>query len=217
MIASVLCIGGMIVCVLGGIWLGFFTATEAAGVGALLALIFSVTLKGMRWRGIVDSVLAVGRMAGPLMIMVLMALLFSRVVALTGIGATINSMVENSAVPEWVVMAVLIGIWFFLGMLIDSKSIMLLTVPLFAPIGAIIGYDPIAFAIIGILAIETGLLTPPFGIVVYAVKAASEDEEVTTLQIFRAVVPFWIMLLVLIGLVIRWPILATGLGDAVFG
>lgn len=214
---SVISIIGMVVTVLGGIWVGLFTPTEAAGVGTLLALVFGVIVKGMRWPEIVSSVLSVGRLAGPLMIMVLMALLFSRVLALTGIGAEINSLVENSSLPPWGILSILIGIWFLLGMFIDSKSIMLLTVPLFAPIGAAIGYDPIAFAIIGILSIETGLLTPPFGIIVYAVRVASEETDLPILSIFRSVIPFWIILIVLIMLIVIWPELATGLGDAVMG
>ena len=67
-------------------------------------------------------------------------------------------------------------IWFVLGCLIDSISIILLTVPIFAPIAVALGFDPLAFAIIGILAIETGLLTPPFGILVFTVKAAVPDK-----------------------------------------
>ena len=69
-------------------------------------------------------------------------------------------------------------VWFVLGCLIDSISIILLTVPVFAPIAVALGYDPIAFAIIGIIAIETGLLTPPFGILVFTVKAALPEERV---------------------------------------
>ncbi len=69
----------------------------------------------------------------------------------------------------------MVAIWFVLGCLIDSISIILLTVPIFAPIAVALGFDPLAFAIIGILAIETGLLTPPFGILVFTVKAAVPD------------------------------------------
>ena len=83
----------------------------------------------------------------------------------------------------------MVAIWFVLGCLIDSISIILLTVPIFAPIATHLGFDPLAFAIIGILAIETGLLTPPFGILVFTVKAAVPDKSVELAEIFRGGIP----------------------------
>ncbi len=206
-------VAGLIVAVLGGIWVGAFTATEAAGVGVLLALVFSLVVKGMDGRQIVAGILQVGRTAGPLMIMILMALLYSRTLALTGIGGAIESVFAGGGVPPWAVLAFMVGVWFVLGMLIDSKSIMLLTVPIFAPLGELIGYDPIAFAIIGILAIEAGLLTPPFGLIVFTVKTAANDRDVSTLRLFAAATPYWILLLCVLVAVAVWPELATGLAD----
>ncbi|MDH3196241.1 MAG: TRAP transporter large permease subunit [Hyphomicrobiales bacterium] len=215
--ASAFSVAGMIVCVLGGIWLGAFTPTEAAGVGALLAVVFAVTVKGLRWNEIVAGILQVGRTLAPLMILVLMALLYSRALALTGIGNAIESYFSDNAIPPWAVLGFMVCVWFVLGMIIDSKSIMLLTVPVFAPLGQLIGYDPIAFAIIGIMAIEAGLLTPPFGLIVYTVKSAAEDDDVSTWQIFAASTPYWIMLLIVVTALAIWPKLATGLGDYAFG
>lgn len=212
---SALSVVGMIVCVLGGIWFGAFTPTEAAGVGALLAVTFAVVVKRVRWSDIVAGILQVGRTLAPLMILILMALLYSRALALTGIGNAIESYFSSSSIPPWGVLGFMVIIWFLLGMIIDSKSIMLLTVPVFAPLGALIGYDPVAFAIIGIMAIEAGLLTPPFGLIVYTVKSSAQDDEVSTWQIFAASTPYWIMLIVVVVLVAKWPHLATGLGDYV--
>ena len=213
MAISVICIGGMIITVLGGLWFGIFTATEAAGIGALLALAFSVIFKGLRWHEIVEGILQVGRTAGPLMVMILLALLYSRALALTGIGNAIQSFFSSGIIPHWMVLGFMIVVWFILGMIIDSKSIMLLTVPIFAPLGTLIGYDPIAFAVIGIISIEAGLLTPPFGIIVYTVKGAAEDDSVSILSIFASSTPYWIMLLLLVVLIAVWPQLATGLGN----
>lgn len=213
-LVSAICMGGLIASVLGGIWFGAFTATEAAGVGALLSLAFAVAVKGMRLPDIVAGILQVGRTAAPLLIMILMALLYSRTLALTGIGNSIEDFFSSDAIPPWAVLVFMVCIWFILGMLIDSKSIMLLTVPIFAPLGELIGYDPIAFAIIGILAIETGLLTPPFGLIVYTVKSAANDDGVSTLRIFAAATPYWICLLIVLIVVSIWPGVATSLGDA---
>lgn len=215
-VISSVCMGGLIASVLGGIWFGVFTATEAAGVGALLALTFAVIVKGLRLPEIAQGILQVGRTAAPLLIMILMALLYSRTLALTGIGNSIEDFFSSGVIPPWAVLVFMVCIWFLLGMLIDSKSIMLLTVPIFAPLGELIGYDPIAFAIIGILAIEAGLLTPPFGLIVYTVKTAAADDNVSVLQVFGASIPYWICLLIVLVAVAIWPGLATDLGDAVF-
>jgi TRAP-type C4-dicarboxylate transport system permease large subunit len=103
-------------------------------------------------------------------------------------------------------------------MVIDSISIMLLTVPIFAPIAEQLGYNPIAFAIVGILAIEAGLLTPPFGLLVYTVKAAVQDEDgsVSIVDIFKSSMPYWVIILVAMTFIIEFPKIATFLPDLVF-
>jgi TRAP-type mannitol/chloroaromatic compound transport system permease large subunit len=97
-------------------------------------------------------------------------------------------------------------------MFIDSVSIILLTVPIFAPIAyKLLGYDPISFAIIGILAIEAGLLTPPLGLCVYTVKGCIVDPDITLGRIFYGSVPYWILLIVLAILVMMYPGIANWL------
>src|SRR5690606_15586092 len=98
-----------------------------------------------------------------------------------------------------------------LGCVIDSISIILLTVPVFAPIASALGFDPLAFAIIGIIAVETGLLTPPFGILVFTVKASLPHERVPVGEIFAGCIPFWIILLGTVVLLVLVPETATWL------
>jgi C4-dicarboxylate transporter DctM subunit len=115
----------------------------------------------------------------------------------------------TSGLGRWGVMMVMVGIWFVLGCLIDSISIILLTVPIFAPIAVQFGFDPIAFAIIGILAIECGLLTPPFGLLVFTVKAAISDASVPLGEIFIGATPYWIVLLLVVVAIAIFPQIAT--------
>mgnify|MGYP003627159916 CR=1 FL=1 len=200
---------------LGGIWAGFFTPTEGAGIGALIALAVA-WLKGMRWRGIYDCVLAVGRTAAPLMVIVFAAQLYSRTLALSGIGATIESLLVESGLGTWGIVMVMVVLWMLLGMVIDSVSIMLLTVPIFFPIAVRLGIDPMAFAIVGILVVEAGLLTPPFGILVFAVKAAAERTAKVSLgDIFRGATPLWLILLLVVVLLFAEPRIATLLPDLI--
>jgi len=106
-------------------------------------------------------------------------------------------------------------VWFVLGCLIDSISIMILTVPIFFPIAMAIGVEPLAFAIMGIVAIETGLLTPPFGLLVFTVKAAIHDPAVGVGTIFAGSTPYWIALLTVIVCLWQFPQIATYLPELV--
>jgi C4-dicarboxylate transporter DctM subunit len=196
--------------VLGGIWLGWFTPTEGAGVGAAASLGLAL-IKGVRLREIYEVILTVGRTSAPLLLLLVFAQLYSRVLSMTGVTGAAKAFFLNSGLDPWQVLVIMVAIWFVLGCLIDSISIILLTVPVFAPIAVALGYDPIAFAILGILAIETGLLTPPFGMLVFTVKAALPQERVTTGEIFAGSVPYWICLLVVIIIIAAYPPLATWL------
>jgi tripartite ATP-independent transporter DctM subunit len=208
----------LVILVLGGIWLGAFTPTEGAGVGATLALILAVA-RGMKMKEMLEAVISVGRTSAPLLLLLVTAQLYSRVLSMTGVTGAAKDFFLASGLSPYAILALMILVWFILGALIDSISIILLTVPVFAPIAVALGFDPIAFAIIGILAIETGLLTPPFGILVFTVKAAITDEkDLKNGEIFRGCVPYWIALLTAILFIIAFPEIATwlpNLGNAV--
>ena len=207
----------VIVAVLGGIWFGIFTPTEAAGAGALIGLALGI-IKGMRFREIINSILSVGRTSAPILLLLVTAALYSRTLAMTGLANAIEGVFLGSGMAPWMIVGVMVLIWFALGMIIDSISIMLLTAAIFAPIAVNLGYDPIAFAIIAIIAIEAGLLTPPFGLLVYTVKAAisSEGEDVPILEIFKSSTPYWIIMLVCVVLIINFPEIATYLPRLLF-
>jgi tripartite ATP-independent transporter DctM subunit len=193
---------------LGAIWLGFCTPTEGAGVGAFGALILAV-IKGIRPREVWHVVLDVGRTSGPLLLLLFAAQLYSRVLSMTGFTDAAKTFLLGTGLDAWGILLVMVAIWFVLGCLIDSISIILLTVPIFVPIATQLGFDPLAFAIMGILAIETGLLTPPFGILVFTVKAAVPDREVELSEIFRGALPYWFVLLAVVVLLAVFPRIAT--------
>jgi C4-dicarboxylate transporter DctM subunit len=194
--------------VLGSIWLGVCTPTEGAGIGAVGSMILAV-IKGIKPREVWQVVRDVGRTSGPLLMLLFAAQLYSRVLSMTGFTETAKAFLLGSGLGAWGILGVMVAIWFVLGCLIDSISIILLTVPIFAPIAVALGFDPLAFAIIGILAIETGLLTPPFGILVFTVKAAVTDPTLELGEIFRGSIPYWIVLLAVVVAVALFPGLAT--------
>src|SRR5450759_5205187 len=207
-IASTLLVVALILGTLGAIWLGVCTPTEGASVGAVGSLILAV-IKGIKPREVWHVVLDVGRTCGPLLLLLFCAQLYSRVLSMSGFTETAKVFLLSTGAGPWGILIVMVAIWFVLGCLIDSISIILLTVPIFAPIATQLGFDPIAFAIMGILAIETGLLTPPFGILVFTVKAAVPDKNVTLAEIFAGSIPYWIVLLAVVVALAVFPGLAT--------
>ena len=213
-VLSALLSTGLIIClivgVLGGIWAGFFTPTEGAGVGAAGALVIGI-MKGLRLKDISEVVLTVGRTTAPLLLLLVMAQIYSRVLSMTGVTGAVQAFFLDTGLSPMAIISVMILIWFLLGCVIDSISIILLTVPVFAPIASALGFDPLAFAIIGIIAVETGLLTPPFGILVFTVKASLPHERVPVGEIFAGCIPFWIILLGTVVLLVLVPETATWL------
>ena len=212
-LVSVIGVVGIISAVLGGIWWGLFTPTEGAGAGAALALILAM-VKGMNWRGFVDAIYAVGKTAAPVLILLLLAALYSRTLAMTGVTSAIRSFFVESGLQPWQVLGIIVLIWFILGMIIDSISIMLLTVPIVEPVALSFGFDQLSFAILGIIAIEAGLLTPPFGLLVYTVKAAIQDDDVGVQRIFMSAVPYWGIMLFAVILIVLFPQIANLLPNA---
>jgi len=208
MLYSTLLVILLVAGVLGAIWLGVCTPTEGAGVGAVGALILAV-IKGIKPREVWLVVLDVGRTSGPLLLLLFCAQLYSRVLSMTGFTEAAKAFLLSTGAGTWGILAIMVGIWFLLGCLIDSISIILLTVPIFSPIATHLGFDPLAFAIMGIVAIETGLLTPPFGILVFTVKAAVPDRSVELGEIFRGSIPYWIVLLGVVAALAAFPQLAT--------
>jgi TRAP-type C4-dicarboxylate transport system permease large subunit len=207
----------VVVAVLGGIWFGIFTPTEGAGAGALIGLALAL-IKGMRFKEIIDSILSVGRTSAPILLLLVTAALYSRTLAMTGMANAIESLFIGSGMTSWMIITVMVLVWFALGMIIDSISIMLLTAAIFAPIAVKIGYDPIAFAIIGIIAIEAGLLTPPFGLLVYTVKSSIQeiDPDMNVMTIFKSSTPFWVIMLFAMVIIATFPEIATYLPRLLF-
>ena len=205
--------GGIIflIClVIGGLWGGLFTPTEAAGFGALGAILVGM-VKGMTSKDLLEAIYQAGKTTAPIMFLLIAAQMYSRLLALGGAINFIQSLFLGLGAEPWIIIALMLIIWIILGMLVDSVSIILLTVPIFAPLALSLGYDPIAFAIAGILVIEAGLLTPPFGLLVYTVKGALPDKSVTLGQIFKGSTPYFICILIAAMLVLVVPSLATWL------
>ena len=207
---SGLSILSLIAIVIGGIWGGFLTPTEAAGIGAIGALIVGI-VKGMRGKEILDAIYSAGKTTAPIMILLITASMYSRFLAMGGAISVIHETLFSISENPTILLSMIFAIWLLLGMFIDSTSIILLTVPIFAPVANLLGVHELAFAIFGILVIEAGLLTPPFGLLIFTVKAAVPDSTVKLGMIYKGSIPYWIMILVVAILVLMFPVLTTWL------
>jgi tripartite ATP-independent transporter DctM subunit len=201
----------LILLTLGGIYAGFFTPVEAGAVGALGALVIGLLKRTLNlaslWRVLVET----GLVTAAVCFLIIAAQMYSRMLAFSGVP---NAFGEIAATADLGLIGlvllyclVVIG----LGMILDSSSIMLILVPLMLPILQPMGVDLIWFGIVTVVAIEIGLLTPPFGISVYVIKATLDDPEISLGDIFLGAAPFALMMLACLGLIIAFPVIATGL------
>ncbi|MEE2782618.1 MAG: TRAP transporter large permease subunit [Pseudomonadota bacterium] len=205
----------LVVLVLGGIWTGVFTPTEAAGFGMIGSIALGY-VKGMRRKEFVEATLDAGRYTAPVMFLLVAGSMYAKLLAVSGGLDMIQTQLANTGLGPFGLLAIMTMVWLLLGALIDSISDILLTVPIFVPIAMAVGFDPIAFAIYGIIIIEAGLLTPPLGLLVFTVKSSVPDSSVTLSEIFSGAVPYWLLMLVVAILVILFPTLATWLPGLMF-
>lgn len=195
---------------LGSIWFGIATPTEGAAIGMLGSMALGAA-KRMSWKRQFECALEAGQTVAPILLLILCASMYSKLLALEGVPDRVKDILVGMGLGAAGTLLFIAAVWFVLGCLIDSISIMLLTVPIFWPIANGFGYHPIVFALIGILVIEAGILTPPFGLGVFVVKAAVPDPNVKVAEIFWGAMPYWILILVVAFAVYAYPPLATWL------
>ncbi|ALA20480.1 MULTISPECIES: TRAP transporter large permease [Chelatococcus] len=201
----------LIALVLGGIYGGFFTPTEAGAVGALGAVLIGFARRalppGRIWRVLTDT----GQVTAAICFLIIAASMYSRMLSLSGLPEALSGMIAASDIGYWGIVLAYVALVIAMGMLLDSSSIMLIVIPLFMPIMKALAIDPIWFGIITVLAVEVGLLTPPFGLSVYVIKGTSPDRTLKLGEIFAGSAPFAAIMLAVIALILVFPGLATGL------
>lgn len=204
----------LIFVVLGGIWLGVFTPTEAAGFGALGSIVVGWA-KGLRRKEFIEAIYNAGRSTAPIMFLLIAGSMYSRLLAVSGGINMIQDLFSSAGLGPIGIVVIMTLVWLLLGTLIDSISDILLTIPIFVPIAIAAGLDPIAFAIYGILIIEAGLLTPPMGLLIFTVKASVPDPDVTLQEIFKGAIPYWILMIGVAVSIMLFPGLASWLPGTV--
>jgi len=207
-------VSALIILVLGGLWGGLFTPTEAAGFGVLGSILIG-WIKNMSYRDFIQAVYEAGRSTAPIMFLLITGSMYSRLLATSGGVNLVQSLFADSGLPIFGIVLIMAAIWLLLGMVIDSISVILITVPIFVPLALAAGVDEIAFAIFGILIIEAGLLTPPVGLLVFTVKAAVPDPSVKLGEIFKGSLPYWLLVLAVAFLIYAIPEIASWLPNKI--
>jgi tripartite ATP-independent transporter DctM subunit len=196
---------GLVAIVLGGIYGGIFTPTEAGAVGALCALILAVARNKLCWTSFWKVLLETGHITASICFLIIAATMYSRSLALAGVPMEIGGLVRTATDQFLLVVLIYVLVVLVLGTIIDSVSIILIMVPLFLPVMQGFEADPIWFGILTVIAVEVGLLTPPLGIACFVIKGCLEDPRITLGDVFLGAAPFALMMVFVLALLTAWP------------
>jgi C4-dicarboxylate transporter DctM subunit len=201
--------------ILGGIYSGVFTATEAAAVGCFTAFVMFVTSRNRNWDALWSALLEAGRTNAMVFMVLIGAMIFSRMLAITGMTEKFIDAVSSSGLHPKVILGAFLVMYLIMGCFLDSISMMSITLPVVFPLMMSFGFDPIWFGLVVIVVIEMGLLTPPMGLNVYVVKATA-GESVSLEDVFAGCTPFFVMMLIGLVLLVLLPPIITWLPNTMF-
>ena len=195
--------------VMGGIYGGVFTATEAAGIGACGAFVFALARKRLTWKILGEVLIESARTTGMLFMVLIGALTFANFINFTSLPGDLQHLVRQFSIHPTMVIVAICGIYVLLGCVLESMSMVLLTVPVFYPLVQSLGFDLIWFGIIVVVVTEISFITPPVGLNVMVLKSLLPD--VPTRTLFAGVLPFVVADLVRLALLIAFPIVTLAL------
>jgi tripartite ATP-independent transporter DctM subunit len=206
----------LVVVVLGSMFFGLATPTEAAAIGAAGAIVSALFYRRFSFPAMQSCAEDSLRIVAMIMWIILSAEVFAAVYS--GIGATklIQNLLTDWEVSRWVVLILMQVIWIFLGMLMEALSVLLITAPIFVPVAKSLGFDPVWFGILFVVNMEMGFLTPPFGINLFVMKGILKGTRVTTADVYLGALPFVGLQLLGLAVVMLFPALATWLPNLVF-
>jgi C4-dicarboxylate transporter, DctM subunit len=206
----------LFVIVIGGIYTGFVTAAEAGAIGAFGAFVLMALARRLQWSTFRESVVATARTTGMIFLLFVAATIFTRFVAISGVPQFLSQLIIDIGAPPVVLLIALCVLYIFLGMFLDSISMMLLTLPVLLPILISLDVNLIWFGVLIVKVVEIGAITPPFGVTVYVIKGVVGD-QVRLEEIFRGVGWFLVMDVVMLALLIAFPAISLWLPNTMMG
>jgi len=201
--------------VMGGIYGGVFTPTEAAGIGAFGAFLIALARRSLSWRIVYEVLVETAHTTSSLFVVVIGALIFSNFVNRAGLPDELLTMITGFEVSPLTVVFMILGIYIILGCVFESLSMLLLTVPIFYPVVQSLGFDLVWFGIVVVVVTEISLITPPVGLNVFVISGVLKD--VSTGTIFKGVTPFWIADIIRLLLITLVPAISLLLPTWLYG
>jgi tripartite ATP-independent transporter DctM subunit len=201
-------LGLIIFMVIGFIFLGVATPTEAAATGTLGSFILAVAYRRLNWDIIKKSVMGTVKVTVMIFMIVIVSTTYGEILAFTGAAAGMTSFISNLNTPPIVILIGMLIVILILGCFMETVAIMMITIPIYMPVINTFHYNPIWFGVLMLIALETGLITPPFGVTLFVMKGVAPP-EITMADIWKAVTPYVIVDLLCLVLVLTMPVLAT--------
>lgn len=196
----------LFVTVMGGIWLGVFSATEAGAIGAFGALLFMVSRRQFTLKNVVGSLTATANISAMIFLILIGAQLFSTFLAVSNTPQVIAEWLAGLAVPPLAIIIGILVLYFFLGWFMEELSMIVLTTPLFFPVVQHLGFDPIWYGVMVCIAVEQGQLTPPVGLNINIIMGMAKDTP--TMEVFKWVMPYVAVLAAFMFVMIFFPQIA---------
>ena len=193
----------LVVVVLGGIYGGFFTATEGAGFGAAGAFLFALLRRRLTWAILLQVLVESARTTAMLFTLLIAATLFANFVNFTSLPADLKDAITQADLAPTMVIVAMMAIYVLLGTVMEELTMVLLTIPLFFPIVTALGFDPVWFGVLIVMIVQIGLISPPVGMNLFVLNALLP--KVGLGSIFRGCWPFVLVMVVALGLLIAFP------------
>ncbi len=201
-------------CILGAIFFGIATPTETAGVGVFVVLLIAIFLFRLRWKGIKKALVEAATVNAMILFIIIGATFYTYVVGSTNVAKHLHGFVDSSSIAPWQVIVAINIILIVLGCVIDPITITLLTIPIFVPLIVNMGMDPIWFGVVFTVNTQIGLITPPMGIDLFAVRTVF---NVPTGELLKGVTPFLISELIFLGIISAFPEISLWLPNMMIG
>jgi C4-dicarboxylate transporter, DctM subunit len=210
-IKGILPIAVVFIVVMGGLLEGFFTPSEAGAVGAVTIVIASVITGNFSFSGTGKALLEAGKISAMIMLLIFGSTIFSHWLTTTEVASSFSNMITAAHLNRYVVMAIVLAFFLILGCIMDIFALLIITLPIFFPMLSALGFDSLQFGVLSVMAVMIGCITPPVGVVVFALGGMLKKDGIQLYTIFKGCVPFLIVMAFMLILVIAFPQISTAL------
>jgi len=194
---------------------GWATPTESAAVGAVATVLVAWVYRSLTWSGLMKALLGTAGISGVILFIIVGATTFAQILTFSGATNGLVESIRGAELAPLVVLGTMMLILLVLGCFIDQVSMMLITLPFFMPLVQHYGFDPVWFGVLFLICMQLGLLTPPFGMLLFTMKSVA-PKEITMQQVFGAVMPYVAFGVLMLLLVVAFPPVATWLPKVLF-